>query len=150
MAGTPMRFRKLRITWSVGWGVACVLLIVLWVRSYSWVDIANQVMGHRVTSMKGKIFVDENFFLIAKWRSTNVQHISRPFDLVTFSGHDLVFTPTYSGINIRYWNLLLFASVLAVTPWLPYHRWRFSLRTVLIATTLVAVVLGIVVYAAHR
>jgi hypothetical protein len=31
-----MRFRKLRIAWSVGWGIACVLLIVLWVRSYSW------------------------------------------------------------------------------------------------------------------
>src|ERR1041385_2708148 len=29
-----MRFRKLRIAWSVVWGLACVLLIVLWVRSY--------------------------------------------------------------------------------------------------------------------
>src|SRR3954466_10399403 len=29
-----MRFRKLRIAWSAGWGLACVLLIVLWVRSY--------------------------------------------------------------------------------------------------------------------
>ena len=29
-----MRYRKLRIAWSVGWGIACVLLIVLWVRSY--------------------------------------------------------------------------------------------------------------------
>jgi hypothetical protein len=32
MAG--MRFRKLRIAWSVGWGLLGVLLIVLWVRSY--------------------------------------------------------------------------------------------------------------------
>src|SRR6476661_3879782 len=31
-----MRFRKLRIAWSVFCGIACVLLIVLWVRSY-WV-----------------------------------------------------------------------------------------------------------------
>ena len=30
-----MRFRKLRIAWSVFWGLAAVLLIVLWVRSYS-------------------------------------------------------------------------------------------------------------------
>src|SRR4051812_15297253 len=29
-----MRYRKLRIAWSVGWGLAAVLLIVLWVRSY--------------------------------------------------------------------------------------------------------------------
>src|SRR3954470_16105716 len=30
----PLRFRKLRIAWSVFWGLACVLLVVLWVRSY--------------------------------------------------------------------------------------------------------------------
>src|SRR5215212_550767 len=29
-----MRFRKLRIAWSVFWGLSTVLLIVLWVRSY--------------------------------------------------------------------------------------------------------------------
>src|SRR3954454_1795746 len=33
-----MRFRKLRIAWSVGCAVACVLLIMLWVRSYWWCD----------------------------------------------------------------------------------------------------------------
>ena len=33
-----MRFRKLRIAWSVFWGLACVLLIVLWVRSYWFFD----------------------------------------------------------------------------------------------------------------
>ena len=30
-----MRFRKLRIAFSATWLIACVLLIVLWVRSYS-------------------------------------------------------------------------------------------------------------------
>ena len=29
-----MRFRKLRIAWSVICSIACVLLIALWVRSY--------------------------------------------------------------------------------------------------------------------
>ena len=29
-----MKHRKLRIAWSVFWGLAAVLLIVLWVRSY--------------------------------------------------------------------------------------------------------------------
>jgi hypothetical protein len=29
-----MIYRKLRIAWSVGWGIACVLLIVLWGDSY--------------------------------------------------------------------------------------------------------------------
>ena len=30
----PMRFRKLRIAWSVVCGIVCILLIVSWVRSY--------------------------------------------------------------------------------------------------------------------
>src|SRR3954466_16060727 len=34
----PLKFRKLRITWSVFWGLACVLLIVSWVRSYWYAD----------------------------------------------------------------------------------------------------------------
>src|SRR3954471_23472340 len=33
-ANSGMRFRKLRIAWSVVWGLACVLLVVLWVRSH--------------------------------------------------------------------------------------------------------------------
>ena len=36
--------------------------------------------------------------------------------------------------------------LIAAAPWL---RWRFSLRTLLIATTLVAVVLGLIVWAAR-
>src|SRR3954451_3787256 len=34
----PLRFRKLRIAWSVFWGLACVLLILFWVRSYWRID----------------------------------------------------------------------------------------------------------------
>ena len=30
-----MKHRKLRIAWSVAWGIVAVLLIALWVRSYS-------------------------------------------------------------------------------------------------------------------
>src|SRR5688572_22570181 len=32
----PLRYRKLRIAWSIGWGVLCLMLIALWVRSYYW------------------------------------------------------------------------------------------------------------------
>ena len=34
-----MKYRKLRIAWSVAWGVVAVLLCVLWVRSYWWDDV---------------------------------------------------------------------------------------------------------------
>src|SRR5947208_1113873 len=38
-----LRYRKPRIAWSVFWGLACVLLIVLWVRSYWRRDIVEHI-----------------------------------------------------------------------------------------------------------
>jgi hypothetical protein len=34
----PMKYRKLRIAWSVGWGVLAVAVCVLWVKSY-WQEL---------------------------------------------------------------------------------------------------------------
>ena len=36
-----MRFRKLRIAWSVGWGLAAVLLCVRWVRTTHLIEAAE-------------------------------------------------------------------------------------------------------------
>jgi hypothetical protein len=46
---------------------------------------------------------------------------------------------------IPIWFPVMIASIVAVAPWIKY-RPRFSLRTLLIATTLIAVVLGVVVW----
>jgi hypothetical protein len=46
-----------------------------------------------------------------------------------------------------YWIPTLLTTALSVVPWLGKIRWRYSLRTLLIATTLVAVVLGLIVWA---
>jgi hypothetical protein len=59
-------------------------------------------------------------------------------------------TWNFSGVNVvivRYWLPVVVAAALAAVPWICY---RFSLRTLLIATTLVAVMLGIAVYVASR
>ncbi len=45
-----MRNQKLRIAWSVVWGLACVLLIVLWVRSYRWMDSGRVALLARTIS----------------------------------------------------------------------------------------------------
>ncbi len=45
-----------------------------------------------------------------------------------------------------HWFLLVTCGVASVIPWISY---RFSLRTLLIATTLVAIVLGLAVWAAR-
>jgi hypothetical protein len=36
-----MKYCKLRIGWSVAWGVVAVLLVALWVRSYSQCDLLS-------------------------------------------------------------------------------------------------------------
>jgi hypothetical protein len=47
-------------------------------------------------------------------------------------------------LHLQNWLLIILTAALAGVPWI---RWRFSLRTLLIATSLVAVVLGLIVYA---
>jgi len=49
-----------------------------------------------------------------------------------------------SGVMIPDWILILMMGTIAAAPWIRW-RWKFSLRTLLIATTLIAVVLGLVV-----
>jgi hypothetical protein len=160
-----MRFRKLlRITWTVFCGIACLLLCVLWVRSYRWAD---SVDGHftefqlfHVNSIQGQVafltFPKSTPLLVSKtdYRGTLKHapigratgdfrtHTSHEFAGLGFSrvepnGGIAVLTPQ--------WLLISLVAILAATPWGRW-RWRFSLRTVLIATTLVAVVLGLIVW----
>jgi hypothetical protein len=49
-----------------------------------------------------------------------------------------------TGLMVPHWfGVLIFAGLAG----LPCLRWRFTIRTLLIATTLVAVVLGLIVFA---
>jgi hypothetical protein len=48
--------------------------------------------------------------------------------------------------NVPFWFPVLIASLFTVSPWIGWSN-RFSLRTLLIATTLVAGVLGLAVWA---
>jgi hypothetical protein len=49
-------------------------------------------------------------------------------------------------ISVPLWLLFFVTAAIGAIPWL---RWRFSLRTLLIATTLLAVALGLVIWAAR-
>ena len=43
-----MKYRKLRIAWSVGWGIVAVLLVVLWVRSYCRSTLSSNLSTNRL------------------------------------------------------------------------------------------------------
>ena len=156
-----MRFRKLRIAWSVVCGIACVLLIVLWVRSYWWGYSlrvpTTQTRALIVDSMEGNLsFVtlpsdlinpNADNFNSFRVEVSNQQRDNARYPIqVRESRGAKRSMGLSSGVLISDWFLAIVLASLAAIPWL---RWRFSLRTLLIATTLVAVVLGLAVWSIH-
>ena len=151
-----MKYRKLRIAWSVGWGLLDVLLIALWVRSYWWSD--RILSGETWATTYVESYVGRNTFGryhsdLARlpssedneeWYIINTTPV-KAFDPDSDPAFEFYWRGVDSGIRVTIpsWLLVLFSGILAAVPW---FRWRFSLRTLLIATTLTAVVLGLVVW----
>jgi hypothetical protein len=142
-----MRYRKLRIAWSVGWGTACVLLIVLWVRSYWWAEIfsytnrANVFVGVRFERGILQIYRGNVRPIGPGW---NHQLLELPAS--TFRAFYSSWKNGYGMTQVQDWFPVLVSAVFAIRPWMRQLSVRFSLRTLLIATTLVAVVLGLIVW----
>jgi hypothetical protein len=164
-----MRFRKLRIAWSVAWGSASVLLIMLWVRSYWRYDMLafpSQSIG--LGSIQGELVYSSTNFPSNSWpkfirvgpqsqqwtvHSESItgntgfplmkdgQPVTRTIGFGWFSSVHWLY------VFVPHWFLVLVTTAAAFTPWI-LRKNRFSLRTLLIATTLVAVVLGLAIWAA--
>ena len=148
-----LRFlRYLRIAFSVTCGIACVLLIVLWVRSHYRVDL----FALQVTQSKyaGIASVPDAIGIGLPGGAAPAFWGSEPADgwlaVVTnangtpWSGATH-FAVSDGGIFVPYWFGVLSTAILAALPWLQWSK-RFSLRTLLIVTTLVAVVLGLIAW----
>jgi len=156
-----VKYHKLRIAWSVAWGIACLLLIALWVRSYWWIEQINvPVPGIRVIwlgSMPGSAKVAPYPTWITSHNPTRTtsywtRHSTPAAEWLALGGGHRsriwgYFEIHRYGAVIPYWFLLPIAASLATVPWMRHLTCRFSLRTLLIATTVVAVVLGWIVYA---
>jgi hypothetical protein len=142
-----MRFRKLRMAWSVACGIVFVMFIALWVRSY-W--IAHGLVYTRSTTI---------VLIYASAGTTGGSYISLPRgsrignkpgfewhynavrpdpDLKPFMWDR---RPQSLSVRVPAWCCASFFVLLAALPWI---RFRFTTRTLLIATTLVAVVLGLI------
>lgn len=150
-------YRGLRIVVSAVFGVLCVLLIVLWVRSYWWRDefsILRNSSLIAVQSHPGRLvaatFLDDPEFSKDYYsRLFHTKRFPRPSDWTLQSlvpGFNVRYASKEIEIVLPYWFLVFATATLAGGPWLKLSR-RFSLRTLLIATTLVAVLLGLVVCA---
>lgn len=156
-----MKHPNLRIAWSITWGMVCCLLIALWLGSYGVTPFSKQIGNSYFTVSKGYICgVRHPSFVHRlqqnKIRITTDSHTTRspskpvklnfPFDIL---GHRLFW---FAGWSIWVFHLpilssLVFCCLLASLPWL---RWHFSLRTLLIATTILAILLTIAAATSSR
>jgi len=145
---TSEMLRRLRIAVSVVSLVACVLVIGLWVRSYWWQEsllraptVSNKLIV--LTSHGGKI-------IVGPYRA-GTQLLSKP-DTKLVGKYPWRSKPLAgrrsdeaSKKSMPHWCLAIACTVAATTPWWPWST-RFSLRTLLVATTSVALALWVIIY----
>jgi hypothetical protein len=142
-----MKHRKLRIAWSVAWGLAVMFVVVLWVRGYKQAHILDNPHGYKIDVKQGTLIVRERI----------EPPVPRPFLSPPFWTQIAGAVNSYGGwpsvsvASIPLWNPIVIGSVLIATPWiLPLSRLRqFSLRSLLIAMALIAGALGTVVWLSH-
>jgi hypothetical protein len=149
--------RKLRISFSILCGILCLLLIALWVRSFCQHDVVSgpalPTLKCGAMSLVGRLIIgwSRRPPFPSEWELRN--HAARrekPFfrqPKIVF-GFGAINTPIEQAIILPHWFLIAITATFAVAPWRKLS-WRFSLRTLLIATTLVAAVLGLI-FAASR
>src|SRR4051812_6780101 len=145
-----MRFRKLRIAWSVGCAIACVLLIALWVRSYRYADdlviTLTKTRQLELQSVPGRCIaftasaLSRPISSFARYMNTKPQGAEHAHLKHGVLGGEWAM----STVWVAHWILAAVFLLLGIAPWARYVR--FTLRTLLIATTLVAVVLGAIVW----
>ena len=156
-----MRFRNLRIVFSAACGIVCVLFVVLWIRSYSALESWTGWSLH-IQSAHGKLIVfavpdSQKYKALLRKQDPGYNGYSNvPFNQfkpstelsVAIAGSQAFFARYYDVKRIciiPFWAAVLVLAVLPVASWTKW-KWRFSLRTLLIATTVIAVVMGAAVY----
>jgi hypothetical protein len=154
----------LRLAFSAVFLIACGIATWFCIRSFYWADFINAhvyVIPIEVLSVNDKLKI--TIPRIERWNTmadefVGAQIQSFPSDqpeAYTISGHLSGFGAVggfgfYKSSNIAllvpHWFLIVAAIALAGVPWLKWS-YRFSLRTLLVITTFIAVVLALVVVA---
>lgn len=143
-----MRHRKLRIACSAVCGIVCVLLAMLWGRSFYRSDWLHRFDKNEVQTSVGS----NRGMLIGSrldWSLDPANHVaphgwelkssraseSHEKRWLGWTNNDMLFR-----VAASHWLAILLFAALAAALWMP---WRFQLRTLLIATTLAAAVVAV-------
>jgi hypothetical protein len=147
--------RYVRITAAVGFALLALALIGLWVRSYYQLDVVEVSLANNqrltVMSSKGAVICDWAQLVNDSRRRLTICSMpatsknSSPFWAHGVLGFDYEAWPHISLLTIPNWFLVLVSGAAATTFALK-RRWQFSLRALLILTTLLAGSCWFVVY----
>jgi hypothetical protein len=140
---------ELRIAWSAVSGIVCLLLVVHWVRSFSALE-SWMAWSLHVQSVRGELII----FTID--RQKPIRHSTYSNVPLDHFNPSHAYSTAISGSKyprfyvggkriciIPFWAAVLVTAVLPILSWTKWNG-RFSLRTLLIAVTLVAAVLGFI------
>jgi hypothetical protein len=145
--------------------VACVAFMGMWVRSYWWCD---ELISHytdtqvcSVLSVVGKVWLqstDLGPVQLTERKIISVPIGNRkmpefpvpplPLGFSTTWGFQAEFSWASSTMIVPYWFLVLTIGSLAMVSQFRWP-WRFTLRTLFIATTFLAIVLGMIAWLDH-
>jgi hypothetical protein len=146
----PRHLPHPRIAFSALCGILCLALVVLWVRSY------QSVFDYGFSDQNGTAFSLRSypgglsFTRSAKIRVPSGTYIAvEDFEVIRNNSYWGFYVdigdPTFTNVFVQFWFITIFPIGLAALSWLPWSG-RFSLRTLLIGMTVLAVVLGLVVW----
>ena len=133
-----------------------VLLVALWVRSYWWRDLWQTYIPPKaillLSSEGGQAVAHLEISESAPGDyGLGLSSYNEPAYNAVWHGREFEFRwyhyPNGVQVFMPHWFIVVLAAALGTIPW--FCR-RFRLRTLLIATTLVAVGLGLVVWASHH
>jgi|SRR4051794_2467135 hypothetical protein len=143
-----MQHRKLRIAWSVLWSIAFVLMAALWARSYQVLEF----LRIPVTDSRGVFGMNFNGQTSVGFLTTipQIGSIDRwSFDEVAPNTAVKLFGRFGAENRTLYlpsWFVVTTVGACAAAPWLRSCSKRFSLRALLIATTLICIGLELFVW----
>ena len=145
-----MKYRKLRIAWSLYWAIVSSVVIVFWVRNYTVADGGfiklTPSFYVQVHAIDGRMCVwfqmkpNKGWF---GWWSNPITFPTPPDEPNRLPWFDLKFWPTFARLYTAHWFLAVVAASLAAAPWCPH---RFTVRGLLIGTTAVALITAAIVW----
>jgi len=141
---------SLRIALSSLGGVLCLLIIAWWVRGYWWLDGGFIALGPwqhiQYSAGGGRMCIwFENKPLGYRFKSWSrrITEPTPPDDPDRIPPFDLAFWPTFARLYTAHWLWAALALSLAAIPWCPK---RFTLRTLLATTAVIAAITGVIAW----